>query len=94
MMDARMRLRPAGGNSTGVDLLLWLPAMKLLSLFVFSVVAGAGCAVVKPYQRELLAQPGMSFELTADGAIEQHMLEAREGSAGGFGASGGGCGCN
>ncbi len=58
------------------------------------LVGGAGCVAVKPYQRELLAQPGMTFDLDADGQAEQHMLESREASYGGYGAVGGGCGCN
>jgi hypothetical protein len=69
--------------------------MKLL--FAFVVVAGlasSGCATVKPWQRELLAQPGMSLDSNADVRAEQHMLESREASVGGFGGGGGGCGCN
>jgi hypothetical protein len=67
--------------------------LALASLLVAGALA-AGCAPVKPYRRGLLAQPGMSLAPTADTEMDQHMLEAREGSAGGFGASGGGCGCN
>ncbi len=61
----------------------------LLLLALFSL---GGC--VKPWQRELLAQPSMRFDPRPDDAIDQHMLEAREASSGGFSASGGGCGCN
>jgi hypothetical protein len=53
----------------------------------------AACVAVKPYERELLARPGMSFDAQTAGN-EQHVLESREGSFGGYGASGGGCGCN
>jgi hypothetical protein len=67
----------------------------LLVVVVPIVIAAplAGCAAVKPYQRELLAQPGMSFDPAATEA-EQHMLESREASFGGYGSTGGGCGCN
>lgn len=58
------------------------------------LAALSGCVAVKPYQRELLAQPGMSLAVTPDAEAEQHMLQSREASAGGYGASGGGCGCN
>jgi hypothetical protein len=68
---------------------LWLATMVALS-----VVFSAGCVAVKPYQRELLAQPGMSVDATPDVEAEQHMLQSREASTGGYGASGGGCGCN
>jgi hypothetical protein len=68
--------------------------MMRIALLLFAAFAGAGCHAVKPWERELLAQPGMSFESTVDSEVDQHMLEAREASAGGYGASGGGCGCN
>lgn len=67
--------------------------MKRLAVAAY-LASCVGCVAVRPYERELLAQPGMSFALTADDAIEQHMLEAREASFGGYGAVGGGCGCN
>jgi hypothetical protein len=67
--------------------------MKVLLLATF-VALLAGCVAVKPYERELLAQPGMSVDPTPDVEAEQHMLQSREASAGGYGASGGGCGCN
>jgi hypothetical protein len=65
-----------------------------LFLFVAAAVAGGGCAAVKPWERELLTQPGMSLDASPDARFDQHMLESREASAGGFGGSGGGCGCN
>jgi len=64
----------------------------MLAIWLFGAIGASGC--VKPYQRELLALPGMGFELDADGQSEQHMLESREASFGGYGAVGGGCGCN
>ena len=69
-------------------MLKWTLAMGLLSMSLL------GCATVKPWQRESLAQPGMSLEATPDVAAEQHLLESREAAIGGFGAGGGGCGCN
>jgi hypothetical protein len=53
----------------------------------------AGCVTVKPYEREALSQPGMSFDASSTD-MDQHALESREGSFGGYGSSGGGCGCN
>ena len=67
-------------------------ATGLLFLAVFLV---GGCATVKPYEREHLARRDMQFEGNPDGSAgEQHAVAYREGSSGGFGASGGGCGCN
>ena len=55
----------------------------------------AGCARVKPYQRELLAKPIMSFHPDPyEDVLDLHMYEAREGASGGYGSAGGGCGCN
>lgn len=58
-------------------------------------LASVGCAPVKIWERGILARRCMALvpdseELKA----EQHMLAYREGSAGGYGDSGGGCGCN
>jgi hypothetical protein len=55
----------------------------------------AGCATVKAYQREKLADPIMRFDAEAKhDARRVKALEAREGSTGGVGGAGGGCACN
>ncbi|MEM6291913.1 MAG: DUF4266 domain-containing protein [Myxococcota bacterium] len=55
----------------------------------------AGCAPVPPHARGRLAQPDMAFDADPDlTAGRDHADEYREGAAGGFGAAGGGCGCN
>lgn len=50
---------------------------------------------VRAFERQYLSADGMEF---IGNALEeesvQHMLNAREGSVGGFGGAGGGCGCN
>jgi hypothetical protein len=58
----------------------------------------AGCVTVKPQQRALLSDPimrvgGSPHDLSEAGHLN-HALESREGSAGGEGVAGGGCGCN
>jgi hypothetical protein len=59
----------------------------------------AGCAAptpwVKPYEREHLADPIMSFnrDPVANSYVD-HVFETREGAHGATGAVGGGCGCN
>jgi hypothetical protein len=67
----------------------------LASALLGSLVAATGCAPVKPYEREYLAekmmQPGAEG---AEDRFRQHWQFSREGSEGGFGAAGGGCGCN
>lgn len=69
-------------------------ALGCLAFLVVTGVAAGGCVGVKPYERELLAQPGMSLGPTPDVERAQHLLESREASMGGYGTSGGGCGCN
>jgi hypothetical protein len=64
-----------------------------LSIILLSLLSG--CATVAPQQRAILADPTMQFDAEAkhDAAL-RHALENREGSMGGTGVSGGGCGCN
>ena len=54
----------------------------------------AGCAHVRPYQKEFLADPIMMSPRDAkEAARELKWLEAREASNGGTGGAGGGCAC-
>ena len=62
---------------------------------VFALCAAAGCATVKPYEREYLSRPSMDLQREATEAkFYSHVLDAREGATGGVGTAGGGCGCN
>ncbi len=64
-------------------------------LFISAIPFVAGCAVVKPWEREYLADPIMQFDYNKEEkAVREHFLGTREGSTGSFGVSGGGCGCN
>jgi hypothetical protein len=69
-------------------------AVRTLAAFALALAAG-GCATVAPQQRAILADPTMQFD--AEGKHDaglRHAIENREGSMGGTGVSGGGCGCN
>jgi len=69
--------------------------MKRLVLACLLAVAAGGCVRVKPFERELLAKPTMTFQPDPyEDVLDLHMLEAREGAIGGYGSAGGGCGCN
>ena len=60
-----------------------------------TLAIASGCVTVRPEEKEFLADPAMTFG--ADGqtkAQEEHVFSNREGSFGGGGVSGGGCGCN
>ena len=73
--------------------------MKLaVSLVVCSLLL-AGCSGiepwVKPYERDRLADPIMSFDRNpVSASYIDHVHEAREGARGASGSAGGGCGCN
>ncbi|RLB38487.1 MAG: hypothetical protein DRH30_11395 [Deltaproteobacteria bacterium] len=70
-----------------------LGPLKLAVLLALS--AAAGCATVKPYEREYLSRPSMDLEREATEAkFYTHVLDSREGATGGLGTAGGGCGCN
>lgn len=54
-----------------------------------------GCVTVRPEDKEFLADPAMTFGADGETAShEEHVFNNREGSFGGGGLSGGGCGCN
>ncbi len=79
-----------------------MPGDMITRLFRLVVAAGvaaalSGCASmgVKPWDRDLLARRSMAPvthpNLTG---FEQHIYFSKEGSSGGSGSAGGGCGCN
>jgi hypothetical protein len=68
------------------------------SALAMGLGALSGCAMqpwVKPYERERLADPIMSF---SRGSLadkhREHTQVVREGTRGATGVQGGGCGCN
>lgn len=65
-------------------------------LFGGLTVSLSGCTAVKPYQREQLAERCMApgFGDAVELKFRTHWEGARQGSEGGFGQAGGGCGCN
>lgn len=55
----------------------------------------AGCASVKSYEREMLADPIMSFARDPISDLYlNHVYDVREGARGATTSQGGGCGCN
>lgn len=72
--------------------------IRLIASSLIAVLLG-GCASlmpdVRPYEREQLADPIMSF--SRDALSDQyldHVFEVREGARGATTSQGGGCGCN
>ena len=75
--------------------------MKFIRCITFlslaSIVLGTftGCANVKPWQREALADYTMRPDRDPLGTAQaEHIWFSREEASGGRGVGGGGCGCN
>jgi uncharacterized protein (TIGR03382 family) len=91
----------SGGVPTG-DLLAVAVVVGLLlrrrdarAAALTAVLITTACTHVRASQREVLARKNMVFGPDGlEDELDLHMQEAREGSAGGYGSSGGGCGCN
>ena len=69
----------------------------LVPLLAVAGLSGCGSIEpwVKPYERDKLADPIMALDGdVVSASYLQHVYESREGSRGGEGAVGGGCGCN
>ncbi len=67
-------------------------ALLLLALALFALAGG--CVAVKPWERARLSHPCMQMDARLGDAYLAHVLSVREGSVGGEGGAGGGCGCN
>ena len=69
---------------------------KLMILLALAGTLG-GCAHlgVQPWEREVLAREDMQPDAGAlDSAFDDHIYFSKEGTSGGRGFGGGGCGCN
>ena len=67
----------------------------LLYALSFAVLSGCSSLGVKPWERDILAEPEMALNSEAlDSALDDHIYFSKEGSSGGRGFGGGGCGCN
>ena len=72
--------------------------MRRLILVGCALTLLSACSVepwVKPYERDRLADPIMSFDRDpVSSSYSHHVYESREGARGALGSAGGGCGCN
>lgn len=68
--------------------------VRLALVLALPVLCG-GCATVKPWDRDLLADKGMRFiPCPMLHGIDEHIYFSKEASMGGQDVGGGGCGCN
>ncbi len=64
-------------------------------ILLFMILNGCSSLGVQPWDRDLLAKDEMSLNAGATRlALDDHIYFSKEGSSGGRGFSGGGCGCN
>lgn len=74
-----------------------LQSLKRGTIIVLLGSTLGGCASlgVKPWERDLLAQPAMALNASPlDSALNDHIYFSKEASSGGRSFAGGGCGCN
>jgi hypothetical protein len=72
---------------------------RVRNLAVLALTAALGaCASYAPpqaWEKQYLAMPAMQFDADKlEAKNTQHIYFSKEGSAGGYGIGGGGCGCN
>ena len=69
--------------------------LPIRCLLLLLALGSAACVTVRPQDRAILADPSMQFDGDPQAAAQiRHAIDNREGSFGGGGVSGGGCGCN
>jgi len=69
----------------------------VIAAMLAGALASSGCAAtaVKPWDRDLMAQPKMRLvPRPLETAVDDHVYFSKEGSTGGLDVAGGGCGCN
>ena len=60
-----------------------------------AVLPGCSSLGVKPWEREVLARDDMQLDANPlDTSLDDHIYFSKEGTSGGRGFGGGGCGCN
>jgi len=63
-------------------------------LLILFALCGSGCFTILQWQRQYLGDPIMRFDKDGEETIlKNHIYPRREGSGGGYGGAGGGCGC-
>ncbi|HOX26073.1 MAG TPA: DUF4266 domain-containing protein [Candidatus Krumholzibacteria bacterium] len=71
--------------------------LGLSALLAIGLGAVGGCASmgVEPWERDLLAEPGMQVDPNPlVTALDEHIYFSKEAASGGLAGGGGGCGCN
>ena len=73
----------------------WLKTFSVLAVAMLFSACSSIEPWVKPYERQNLADPIMSFDRDPiTSSYTHHVYQSREGARGAEGGGGGGCGCN
>ncbi len=84
-------MRPSSSDR----LAAWRGLARAAAVALVALAIASGCVMVRPEEREFLADPAMTFGAEGTAAAqEEHVISNREGSYGGSAVTGGGCGCN
>ena len=68
---------------------------RLAAAILCAALAGCSSLGVKPWEREVLARDDMQLDANPlDTSLDDHIYFSKEGTSGGRGFGGGGCGCN
>ncbi len=91
---ARLPHAPESGSVPSMNRTRLLARAACLMAAAPTLLIASGCVTVTPAQRANLSKPEMTPASDADEeSFHTHVEAAREGSMGGHGAAGGGCGC-
>lgn len=69
--------------------------LRVIGVIAPLVLSACSLSPVKPWDKDNLAKPIMSLDPDAlEARFDQHIYFSKEAASGGYGAGGGGCGCN
>lgn len=69
--------------------------LLLILILTFSIISGCAKMGVSVWERDILAKPSMQLDRNLiEREMDDHIYFSKEGSRGGRGFGGGGCGCN
>jgi len=72
-----------------------LPKTGLMLFSLIGIFSLQACTNVEPWERNYMAESHMLLDpYPLDLTLSDHIYFSREGTSGGYGLGGGGCGCN
>ncbi len=78
-----------------MSLLLRISALSLLAVLCVGCSSSSSLGSVQPWEKQNLARRHMQFDPDpVEARYTKKVYAAKEGTSGGYGIGGGGCGCN